>query len=215
MARLPWPLPAPRELGWTLKPMESARTSMDRLPDGHLELRIEHSVVRGITTEMLAWWFQMFDGETSYRSQRIAAYLLWHPLDHVSLSVTRDRAGRVAPSQRIHIREVFGRDPRFAVDQVVTIHRWDTGGIGFHLDHLGHRVFSLDHTFEDLGSGVRYRSHARIGAARGPLRPLLNRLFVPRLFGEEKARAWLRHNVEEVGCFEEFLPEIYAQRPKP
>jgi hypothetical protein len=60
---------------------------------------------------------------------------------------------------------------------------------------------------------VRYRSRVVVGATGGPLPPLLNRFALPRLFGEETARAWLRHNVEEVGCFENFLPEIHAARP--
>jgi len=29
-------------------------------------------------------------------------------------------------------------------------------------------------------------------------------------FPPEKAQAWLRHNVEEVGCFVDFLPTVYA-----
>jgi len=31
------------------------------------------------------------------------------------------------------------------------------------------------------------------------------------LFPDDKARAWLRHNVEEVGNFEFFLPALYAE----
>ncbi len=65
----------------------------------------------------------------------------------------------------------------------------------------------------DVEGGVQYRSCALVGAASGPLRPLINSLVVPRLFSDEKARAWLRHNVEEVGCFEQFLPDIYAAPP--
>jgi hypothetical protein len=39
----------------------------------------------------------------------------------------------------------------------------------------------------------------------------MNRFVRPRLFPDDKARAWLRHNVEEVGNFEFFLPELYAK----
>jgi hypothetical protein len=30
-------------------------------------------------------------------------------------------------------------------------------------------------------------------------------------FTEETARAWCRHNVEEVGCFENFLPRLWER----
>ncbi len=37
------------------------------------------------------------------------------------------------------------------------------------------------------------------------VRPLVRRFG----FSNEKGRAWFRHNVEEVGMFENFLPELY------
>lgn len=205
------PLPPPRDFGWRLKPLESARTSVVRLADGRLELRINHSPIRGVTAAMLAWWFQVLDGEATYRGRTLPAYLLWHPLDHVALRTFRARPERVAPGDRIHIQEMFARDPRFAVDNVVTIHRWDEGGIGFHVDRMGLRVFELDHVFEDAPAGTDYRSCLRIGSGVGLLKPLVNRI-AGRRFSDEMARVWLRHNVEEVGCFEEFLPELFAER---
>ncbi len=58
-----------------------------------------------------------------------------------------------------------------------------------------------------------------------PLRPLdsaetsLRRLpdgrllmTIRRLFGERHGRAWLKHNVEEVGLFEYLLPDLHARR---
>lgn len=32
---------------------------------------------------------------------------------------------------------------------------------------------------------------------------------LPRAFPEQMGRAWLKHNVEEVGYFEHFLPSLY------
>lgn len=29
---------------------------------------------------------------------------------------------------------------------------------------------------------------------------------------QEKAQVWLKHNIEEVGCFENFLPQLYTNR---
>lgn len=33
----------------------------------------------------------------------------------------------------------------------------------------------------------------------------------PRVFPDDMGRAWLKHNVEEVGNFEHFLPALYAE----
>ena len=46
------PLP-PLELPWTLKPLESARTGLERLPGGRLRFWLSHDVVRGVTPAML------------------------------------------------------------------------------------------------------------------------------------------------------------------
>jgi len=202
-------LPPPRELGWNLKPVDSARTSVERIRDGRMTISIDHEIIRGITTGMLAWWFQTFDRTVTWEGRELQAYLLWHPLDHVQVTLLRGPSGRVGVGDGIHITEVFGRDLRFTVDQRVRIHRWDGNGIGFHAVIGGFRVFNLDHAFEDVPGGVQYRSRALVGA-EGMLGGLVNAIAKSR-FTDETARAWCRHNVEEVGCFENFLPALWAR----
>lgn len=210
MARLTKKLYPPHDFGWTLRQPESADVVQTQLGDGRREIRLDHAPLPGVTTEMLGWWFQHFDGVAEFRGEKLPAYHLWHPRDHLSVRPTRNREGRVAPGSRLHIREVFNRDPRFETDAHVIIHRWDRRGIGFHKHVLGHRVFELDHVFTDDAAGLLYRSCLRVGAASGPLAGLINCRLAPRLFGDATAEAWIRHNVEEVGCFPEFLPELFA-----
>jgi hypothetical protein len=208
-----WKLPPPRELGWRLRRVEDAETRDERLADGRRELRIRHPVIRGVSCQALAWWFQSFDRPCEFQGVRYdQMYLLWHPIDHHSVTITRDGAGRVSPGQTIHIREAFGRDMRFAVDQRVTIHRWDDSGIGFHIARAGRRAFSLDHEFRDVAGGAQYDSRMVLGHDGGLIRPIANYIAMPLRFGRAHADAWLKHNVEEVGCFEHFLPELYASR---
>jgi hypothetical protein len=200
----------PLDFGWPWKPLSSAGTSITKTPNGSLEVTIEHEVISGITSQMLEWWFQNLDRDVRYRGQTVHAYRLWHPRDHLRVSFTRDAAGRVSPGQRVHIREMFARDPRFAVEEHAFLHRWDRYGVGLHVETAGQRIFELNHQFDDVPGGVQYRTRARVGAFRGALGALLNRVFVPHRFSAEKAQAWLTHNVEEVGCFEHFLPELFA-----
>lgn len=203
-------LPAPADLGWTPRSVASADVVVTPLGDGRLEVRIDHAPLTGVTTAMLGWWFQTFDGTATWRGEKLAAYRLWHPRDHIDVRPGRDAKGRIAPGCRLNIREVFARDPRFVTDIHAVIHRWDTRGIGFHRDILGHRVVELDHAFTDSAAGVLYRTCMRAGVGNGPLRRLINRLAVKRRFSPDAVEAWTRHNIEEVGFFADFLPELYA-----
>lgn len=195
-----------------MRGLETARTELRRAPSGQVELTIEHAPLPGIDRSMLAWWFQSFDRPCTFRGKDYAqAYLLWHPFDHHSVTVSRNGQGRVAPGETVHIREAMNADLAHAVDQVVTIHRWDEGGIGFHASMAGRRAFSLDHVFEEQDGAVAYRSRMRLGHEAGLLRPVVNAI-ARRRFGDETRRRWFAHNIEEVGCLPQFLPELYAAR---
>jgi len=212
MASLAKRLVDPYDFGWTLRDVDTCDVVETHLGDGRYEIRLDHAPLAGVTTEMLEWWFQVFDGTASYRGRSLPAYHLWHPRDHVKVELGRDGSGRVASNQSVHIQEVFGRDRRFTVDQRPVIHRWDRRGVGFHADVAGHRLIELDHVFTDTPQGVIYRSCMRAGVGAGPLRRLINGVVLPKRFGAAQRAAWIRHNVEEVGCFVEFLPELYADK---
>ena len=63
-------LPAPLEFGWQMKPLESAKTTLQYLPDGRLELTISHDLLKGITPHMLYWWFTHIAGDMTYQGKR-------------------------------------------------------------------------------------------------------------------------------------------------
>jgi len=208
-----WKLPPRRELGWCLRAVETAETNHERLPDGRRELCIRHQVLRGITRQMLAWWFQNFDRPCEFQGVRYEQmYLLWHPYDHHSVRMTRDEHGRVATGQTIHMREAFGGDMRFAVDRRVTVDRCDDTGVGLHVKRAGRPAFVLEHDFRDVAGGVQYDSRMLLGHEGGVARLIANYIVLPREFSAANADAWLRHNIEEVGCFEHMLPELYSAR---
>lgn len=202
-------LSAPYAFGWTLRRKEDTDVVETPLGDGRHEVLINHNRLDGVTTEMLGWWFQNIDGLATYKGKRLPAYHLWHPYDHVGVTFHRGASGRVEPGQALGIQEVFGRDPRYAADVTSVIHRWDKRGIGFHYDVFGHRVVELDHVFADVAGGLDYRTRLRVGVGVGPLRNFINKRFVARRFNADYTSAWIKHNIEEVGCFVDFLPEIF------
>jgi hypothetical protein len=90
----------------------------------------------------------------------------------------------------------------------------NTDGIELHGYKMGICVLCLRHGFNDTDYGVQYDSRMLIGLKKGPLRGFVNSFVIPRKFSQDKANAWIRHNVEEVGCFENFLKDLYEKKNK-
>ena len=77
---------------------------------------------------------------------------------------------------------------------------------------LGTPIFQLEHTWSACAVGTHYVSVLDLGA-RSPLWAPVNRYLSGRVFPERMARAWVVHNVEEVGVLEHLLPVVLSQRP--
>jgi len=75
---------------------------------------------------------------------------------------------------------------------------------------LGVEMSTLQHDFIAAPLGTRYESRLVVGHDSLFGRLLLNRYALPMfVMSEDMGRAWLQHNVEEVGHFEQFLPSFY------
>ncbi|RJF90037.1 hypothetical protein D3874_16785 [Oleomonas cavernae] len=202
---------APLRLPWGLKPLGSADYGMDLLDDGRRRYWIRHEVIRGVTPRMLAWWFANLEGEIEIGGRRLNRYRVWHPYDHVHASYARRRGdGSVGPGARIRLIEVLGRNPRYLVDTITHIERLDEGGYVHNPEVLGRTGFArMEYGFESHPQGTCYENCLIIGMAGRPAR-LPNRLIGGLKFPHEQGLAWIRHNIEEVGMFENFLPGLYA-----
>ncbi|HYF60141.1 MAG TPA: hypothetical protein VEA81_14415 [Burkholderiaceae bacterium] len=201
-------LPSPVRLPWGLKPLGSAQTGIDRLPDGRDRYWIRHEVLKGVTPRMLAWWFTHLEGDVLVEGRRIDRYRLWHPYDHVHAGYARRRAdGSVGPGAVIRLREVLGGNPRFAVDiRTVVVKIDEEGFIHEPVFHGIRGLARMEYAFRRVPGGTLYENCLLLGREGTPwLRPLLRAFAFPPGKGE----AWLRHNVEEVGMLENFLPALY------
>lgn len=216
-ASLPLParyagLPRALDLPFPLKPVSSADTGVETLPDGRMKYWIRHDVVRGVTPSMLSWWFRNLEGTIEFAGRRYNRYRFWHPQDHVHASYARRlRDGTVGPGAEIRLIEVLGRNEKFVVDTVTHIERLDEGGF-VHNPEIGGRtgLARMEYTFTPVPDGTLYENCLIIGTSRPVLR-LANPLLARLAFDDAHGRAWLRHNIEEVGMFENFLPVLYRQ----
>lgn len=205
-------VPAPLRLPWALKPLGSAASGIDTLADGRTRCWIRHEVVRGVTPRMLAWWFAHLEGDVEVGGVRIDRYRAWHPYDHVHARYARRLPdGSVGPGAAIHLREMLGANPAYTVDVVTDIEKLDEEGfIHNPVVHGLRGLARMEYRFKAVAEGTQYENCLLFGgqgAIARRLHPLLSRLAFPG----GKGAAWLRHNIEEVGLFEHFLPGLYRQ----
>lgn len=173
---------------------------------------------------MLFWWFQHFPNlkvhlhnVPGWENNVVPAYLLWHPIDHIGATLGHDGAWEAG--DKLRIREMMQYDvygPKYYVNDEMQLNHLlpGSGGgqsMGKTIPLLG-QMINTRIQWKDVEGGVAYHYEIVIGQ---PNPNFAQRFIVSKIAGkftEEFLGAWNRHNVIEVGVFENFLPALYAQR---
>jgi DAPG hydrolase PhiG domain len=207
-------LPSKREFGWTLKPTSSAETNLNQLQTGQLEATINHETIKNVSTDMIIWWFQNFPNITvKLLGKQYPAYHLWHPYDHISVQKVPDTKGpAIREDSNLKIHEAFQRKPEYELNEKTKVSYFKEDGFGLEVKKGPFVVGRLLHKFRDINGGLEYRSRLVAGVEKGVLRGFMNSKVLPKFMSQEKMQAWFTHNIEEVGCFENFLPALYERR---
>ncbi|HYH16899.1 MAG TPA: hypothetical protein VD794_16820 [Flavisolibacter sp.] len=207
-----WKLPAPRGFGWQMKTLESAETSFTVLPHGSYEACIEHGIIKGCTPEMIEWWFRHIGGDMEYQGHIYPRYLVWHPIDHIHWALVKTAPGGGARvGAQFRIVEAFNGNIKWLVDTIEEVVKLDHTGMRLRKQFLGLEVYSLEHQFIPHPQGTQYISRMQIGSETLLGRCFLNPFIHRFIMTETMTRAWLKHNIEEVGNFEYFLPALYEK----
>lgn len=210
--RRPVQLPPPRPIPWKMKDLSSAETEVRTLGDGRLYLRIRHDVLRAVSPRMLVWWFSNLEGDIKLDGRVWPRYQIWHPIDHISIRYIRRRPdGTIGPGAQIHIREALGGNLDHLVDIVTTVEKLDETGSVHGPWLFGTQMARLEYRFSPIEGGTLYENSITLGPRLAVARRLFNTVIRPRVFPDAMARAWLKHNVEEVGNLQFFLPDLYAR----
>ena len=216
MKKVSLTIPPALPISWKPKPVSGAKSGSRVLPDGRIQYWIEHDLLRGVMPDMLAWWFQHLEGDIQYQGKTLNRYRVWHPEDHVHVSYERRLPdGSVGPGAAIRIVEYLGRNRKYLVNVVSPIEKLDATGFIHNPRVFGWLPLArMEYEFTAVPGGTAYRNSLIIGW-RGfsfrLLRPLVQRF----IFDDRHGAAWIKHNIEEVGQFEAFLPELYAaENPK-
>ncbi len=201
------PAPAVRPVLFPLRSVDTAAVRYTSAAHGRRRVTIVHRPLAGVTPPMLLDWFTGLDGTVYYGGVVIDRYLAWHPLDHIRWELARQApGGGAAEGARFRIVEQFGGRPEYRVDVIDRVEKLDETGIRLVQRLAGVVIFQLEHTWSPGCDGTHYVSVMDIGARSALLTPL-NRLLIRR-FGDDMLRAWVRHNIEEVGQLEYLLPSI-------
>ena len=223
-------MPAAREFGWADKPVSSSHFEIHEKDNGQFCVVLNHALLRCVSAEMIHWWFLNFtrlkirlSDVPGYEGQQVPGYWLWHPVDHLSadLSGALGPGGVAQPGCSIHIREAMQYERygwKYPVDAKLKVLYVGSDGwaMGKVLPLVGPvmvlRIHFKDVVVDGQHVGVHYHYEVVIGATgNNPVARFFNRRITGE-YGPEFFAAWQRHNVIEVGTFENFLPALFAQK---
>ncbi len=195
-----------------LFPLRSVDSAVVRYATGSHRRRrvtIDHRPLPGVTPAMLLDWFSHLGETMVYGGQVVDRYLAWHPIDHIRWELARPApGGGAAEGAKFRIVEKFAGRDDFAVDVVDRVEKLDETGIRLVQRIGGVIVFQLEHTWSAGPDGAHYVTVLDLGARSAPMAPV-NYVLTRRL-PDNMVRAWVRHNIEEVGQLEYLLPGLHA-----
>lgn len=158
---------------------------------------------------MLEWWFTHFPYHAiSFPDGLVvSAYRLWHSLNHNEIKVKHHSlSGQLgmAMGARLELRERWGSEPRRTSLRVM---RMDDSGLAMKIVLGPLLLGEVEETFEPNNQGTRCTSSLKTLPSRWGFRHALR----SRHFSPAIVDTWVKHKVEEIGNFERFLPQLYAQ----
>jgi hypothetical protein len=196
-----------RSVLYPLRPTETAAVQFLEAPHNRRRITIDHRPLSGITPAMLLDWFTHLGGTMRYGGEIIDRYLAWHPIDHITWELARQApTGGAAEGARFRMVEAFGGRPEYRIDEVARVEKLDETGIRLVKRIGGVPVFQLEHTWSAGTDGAHYVTVMDLGVRSALLAPV-NKI-VRQRFSDDKLRAWVKHNIEEVGQLEYLLPQL-------
>ncbi|WP_193042992.1 hypothetical protein [Mycolicibacterium baixiangningiae] len=203
-----------RPVLYPLRSVDTAAVHIIAAPRHRRRVTIDHRPLAGVTPAMLLDWFTHLGETMTYGGEVIHRYLAWHPIDHIRWELARPApGGGAADGARFRMVEAFGGRPEFTIDEVARVEKLDETGIRLVKRVAGAVFFQLEHTWSAGADGAHYVTVMDLGARSALLTPV-NRL-VSRHFPDDKLRAWVRHNIEEVGQLEYLLPALVSGEAEP
>ena len=204
----------PRDLPWTLPDYRDAKVEwrIDEL--GRIENHVEHFFLEGISSDMVAWFYQQLPISTvNLNGQNYPLYHLFHPTEHGRIRVVEaapDGTAGMAAGAIIMREEWFGE---FDSKGAARLEEFSSNGMLAKPSIAG--IISLgqvQHIYTNTAAGTHYRVEATIGSDLPIIGRLINYYIRTQVFHPEFMTQWQRHQIQEVSSLQFFLPQLYAQK---
>lgn len=206
------------------KPITSAKwVNARRSWDGSILVQIEHDDIKGVTPEMMKWWFENISRTTTWNGEdfggeEVSLYHLWHHRDHIAVTPLTDAPDGsqnrgFAVGALSKIEEQFN-DYRDKIGQTMLTTALDEKEFTF-LIKLGNlTVGRITHVYAPSDNGISFYAETEVGNDIPVFKYFFNWLFLPLVYRMSTAEHWIRHNIEETGRTEDILPPLYAVRDR-
>lgn len=198
-------------------------TDITRTKNGSILVQIEHDDAKGVTPEMLKWWFEHLSCTTTWNGEdfsgsEVTLYHLWHHRDHVAVTPLTD-----APDGRKNTGFCEGADSQIHErfnefhDHIhFTMHttKLDEHEFTFQIMAGGVAAGHIKHTYEAIEDGCTFYAETRVGMDTPIIGWLFNHTILPLIYSKRSGENWIRHNIEETGRTQDILPILYENRDK-
>lgn len=206
------------------KSQDSAKwADITQRPDGRILVQIEHDNIKGVTGEMLKWWFENLAGYTTWNGvdftgPEVALYHLWHHRDHVAITPLSNASdGTInkgflqgAESQ---IEERFNEYHNHIHQRMHTITLTDKE-FTFNIMQGNKIAGHIAHKYEPVEDGVSFYAETEVGMDGGIFAKIFNKYILPKIYTTKDAEYWIYHNIQETGRTEDILPILFANKDK-
>jgi hypothetical protein len=195
---------------WDYPPISEAKYHTEIDSEGKLVIELEHPLLKGITPEMISWWYKnLANGVASIQGKQYSFYHLFHLSEHGQTRVIEpaiDGSSGMGVGSLVYRQERFGPYLSKGMGRVTAF-----GSNGFTVvPVMGPFSFgTIEHHFEKKESGTLYRVKIRLGSDAPLIGSILSLYIRTRQFPPEVVQEWIRHQVEEVGSLPNFLPKLY------
>ena len=206
------------------KPESSAKwVDISRSWKGNVLVQIEHDNIKNVTPEMICWWFQNMARSTTWNGkdfsgQEIPLYHLWHHRDHIAVTpLTNGKDGTAnhgfLEGADSKIEERFN-ETHFHVHTRMRTTVLNNEEFTFKIMFAGIPFGHITHLYAQEGNDCSFYAETEMGCRIPVIGWLINWLVMPFVYNKKTAEHWVRHNIEETGRTEDFLPVIYANRQR-
>jgi len=200
----------PRPHFWNYPIVNEARFKTEITQEGTLKIELHHPILKGVTPEMLSWWYRnLASGKATLEGVEYTYYHLFHLSEHGQthiLSPATDGSSGMGVGAIVYRQEKFG--PYLSKGQA-RVEEFNSNGFVVK-PIMGPLSFGkIQHIFKSVESGTEYSVFTELGSDAPLIAPILNYYITHKQFAPDVVKEWIRHQVEEVGSLVHFLPKLY------